>query len=173
MAKRKPTPKRQWTPMEHIDVIPASPETVARVIELAAGRTDDEELLGSSFGDVTRPSECWANDLYLVDVSRDLDGAVRQLCIRRRDHKPLRDWRDFMRIKNEIAGEETEAVELFPAMSRLVETGNQYWLWCLPPALEFEIGFSQRAVFDAGEVPGIEQRPLGGFATPGVGASDA
>jgi len=50
------------------------------------------------------------------------------LSIKRLDKHPVRDWRHFQRIKNELIGEENEAVELYPAQSRLVDTTNQYHL---------------------------------------------
>jgi hypothetical protein len=58
------------------------------------------------------------------------------------------DWRDKMRIKNELAGDECEAVELFPAMSRLTDSANQYHLWCLPAGRKFPCGYLDRIVED-------------------------
>jgi hypothetical protein len=50
-------------------------------------------------------------------------------------------------IKNGIVGEECEAVELYPAESRLVDTANQYHLWALPSDLmRFPFGFRERSV---------------------------
>lgn len=51
------------------------------------------------------------------------------LSIKRLDQNPARDWRDLQRIKNQLLGEECEAMELFPAESRLVDTANQTHLW--------------------------------------------
>jgi hypothetical protein len=51
------------------------------------------------------------------------------LSIKRLDRKPARDWRDLQRIKNQLLGEDCEAMELFPAESRLVDTANQTHLW--------------------------------------------
>jgi hypothetical protein len=146
--------------------MPSPAETIAALRALATGHGELVEVFDTV---LTPENESWANDIYLVEAGRDGDGFVRQLCIRRRDNKPARDWRDFMRIKNEIAGEECEAVELFPAMSRLVDTSNRSWLWCLPPDLEFSFGFTQRAVFDVAEIPGSAQRALDGFADSGIG----
>jgi hypothetical protein len=88
-------------------------------------------------------SEIWRNDKYVCSVERDDDGHVKELSIRRDDRSWPRDWRDFQRIKNEIAGPEVEAVELFPAESRLYDTANQFWLWCLPPGEKFSFGFHE------------------------------
>jgi hypothetical protein len=68
------------------------------------------------------------------------------LSIRRIDRKPVHSWRDFQRIKNEIAGPEIEAFELYPGRRRTVDTANQYWMWCMRPGIELPVGFSERAV---------------------------
>ena len=44
-------------------------------------------------------------------------------------------WQHKQWIKNDIMGEEFEAVELFPAESRVVNTANQYHLWCFPKGI--------------------------------------
>ena len=51
------------------------------------------------------------------------------LSIKRRDREPLCDWRAKQRIKNAILGDEWEAIEMYPAESRLVDTANQYHLF--------------------------------------------
>lgn len=78
---------------------------------------------------------------------RNEEGEVVLVClsIRREDRKPIFDWRDVQRIKNELIGPEEEAIQLFPAESRLVDTSNQFWLWCFP-GKRFPVGFSGRAV---------------------------
>lgn len=95
----------------------------------------------------------WVNSRYQVDVSvlrPNVEGMPEMtvLSIKRRDKDWLRDWRDLQRIKNEILGPEWEAVELFPAESRLVDSSNQYWLWCLPPPHRFPFGMDERIVSD-------------------------
>ena len=54
------------------------------------------------------------------------------LSIRHIDRKAIRDWRHFQRIKNELAGENREALEIFPPEEFLVDTANQYHLWVMP-----------------------------------------
>lgn len=88
--------------------------------------------------------------------------AMFWLSIKRRDKAPIRDWRVLQRIKNAILTPEHEAVELFPAESRLVDTANQYHLWALAsPGDRFPFGFEERLVQD-GHAPesGVVQRPL-------------
>jgi hypothetical protein len=92
---------------------------------------------------------CYMNNRYLVLVRRPKDDPIMGRCIhlsiRRTDRGAARDWRDMQRIKNELVGPEVEAVELYPAESRLVDAANQYHLWCFP-AFRFTFGFNQRDV---------------------------
>jgi hypothetical protein len=66
---------------------------------------------------------------------------VRITVIRIDDH-PIRSWRDLQEIKNIFVGPECEAVEVFPAESRLMDTANEYHLWAHPdPGFRFPFGF--------------------------------
>lgn len=102
--------------------------------------------------------EYWINDIYQVQV-RD-EGEYIHLNIRRRDGDViLRDWRHFQAIKNQLVGDEAEAVELYPAESRLVDTSNKYHLYCIKPGKRFPFGFQKRDVMDVpSSVPGTRQR---------------
>lgn len=84
---------------------------------------------------------------------------MAHLSIKRFDKKVLHDWRDLQRIKNELIGEDAEAVELYPSESRLVDTSNEYHLWCIPPTYRFPLGFFNRAVSES-ESMGNVQRPF-------------
>jgi hypothetical protein len=95
--------------------------------------------------------EVWRNERYVALVTRGDAGEVVYLSVARADRKHPRDWRDLQRIKNELAGVETEAVELFPADSRLVDTANQTYLWCLPEGQRFPFGFLERQVAGPGD----------------------
>lgn len=54
---------------------------------------------------------------------------VWHLSIKDLQKKPIRDWRKFQAAKNELCGPEYEAIELYPAESRVVDTANQYHLF--------------------------------------------
>ena len=54
----------------------------------------------------------------------------------------------MQRIKNELCGTETEAVEIYPAESRLADTANQYHLWCVEPGVHFPFGFNDGRLAD-------------------------
>jgi hypothetical protein len=70
------------------------------------------------------------------------------LVIRRQDRLPVRRWRDLQRIKNELAGPERDAIEVFPAESRLHDPCNLYDLWVLPEGYQFPVGWNYRDVRD-------------------------
>lgn len=164
MSRRRKTPSAPgWTPLVRMTPKPWTDEKRAelRATTLATGliapeviddymvRTEREQM----------EHEVWGNNRYMIHVERRFDGSIDNLSIRRQDRKAIRDWRDLQRIKNELAGYEAEAVELFPADSRLVDSANQYWLWCLPPGERFPYGFTTRFVGDT-ETGGSRQRPL-------------
>lgn len=121
-------------------------------------------LPASIHADISREgfSKCWKNSRYTV-LWRDVEnpsGTLVHLSIKRNDKNPMHDWRDLQRIKNEILGPEEEAMELYPAESRLVDAANQYHLWCFM-GLSAPFGYkSQRCVMeDVGETGG-KQRPF-------------
>ena len=96
----------------------------------------------------------YLNDTYQVHVTFEDDHPAfkcRVIClsIKRSDRQPIHDWRDLQRIKNELTDPEYEAIEIYPAESRLVDTANQYWLWVIADR-EFRVplGFAHRHVDD-------------------------
>lgn len=109
--------------------------------------------------------EFWANGHYLVFLRRmksedpDAPDAVH-LSLRTVENDTRHDWRDLQRIKNELVGPHWEAVELYPDVDRLVDSANQYHLWCFPFRLPF--GFDSKLVMPHGVVErtGGSQRPF-------------
>lgn len=70
------------------------------------------------------------DDVYLVQVDKSPDHEFRnaevwQLWVSRKDGGHTRSRTDLMRIKNEIVGEEYEAIELYPAEARLNDAANR------------------------------------------------
>lgn len=87
------------------------------------------------------PVALWMNDIYEVFVNSVSAEGGMHLSIKRYDRAAIRNWRHFQQIKNEIAGEEIEALELFPRESRIADNANQYHLFCLPEGLDIPLGF--------------------------------
>ena len=89
--------------------------------------------------------EAYENDLYQVGVN--FFPPFAHLVIRRHDGRPCKEWLHFQQIKNEIIGPENEAMELFPAESRLVDSADEYHLWVhTDPTFRFPIGFGSRFI---------------------------
>lgn len=63
------------------------------------------------------------------------------LTFKRNDRAAVRDWRHFQAIKNEVAGPEREAIEIYPPESELVDAANEYHLWVLPEGAWSPLGF--------------------------------
>lgn len=96
-------------------------------------------------------SSCGTYQVNIVETT-SIDGQnqpLLHLSIKRCDRQPIRDWRVLQSIKSQVLSPEHEAVELFPADSRLVDTANQYHLFALPSTqVRFPFGFEERAVTD-------------------------
>jgi hypothetical protein len=113
-------------------------------------------------------AQVFINEIYEVEVRPFKSGhknwpEMIWLSIKRRDKEVIHDWRDLQRIKNELVGPEHEAMELYPAESRLVDTANQYHLWVLrDPNQKFPIGWNERLVQDTDDAAkvGAKQRGL-------------
>ena len=125
-----------------------------------------------------KDDEIWLNDLYQVNVRRRTgpgffdgsnevyngfpkeNGEVVWLSIKRLDKEPIHDWRDLQQIKNEVVGEEAEAIEIYPAESRKMDVANQYHLFAF--TTQIPVGFLGRAVESSAkaEQVGAKQRAL-------------
>jgi hypothetical protein len=116
--------------------------------------------------------EMWINDLYLVNVIRDIpcewirddDGKptlMTHLSIKNKDRSAKVDWRNFQYIKNQLVGEENEGCELFPAESRLVDGANQYHIFCFQnPEMRFPFGFNDGRIVSEKRFLEETQRPF-------------
>lgn len=153
--RRRPTSSpRPWGPWRYVE---HSDEYLSKLA--AAGLdVDDEIAVGNDrYTVIMRGQRVGADAAFLAGAR------VLHLSIKRNDRKPVHDWRDLQRIKNELVGPEAEAVELYPAESRLVDAANQYHLWVLVDGGWFPFGFDQgRLVSGPAEAAsiGARQRPF-------------
>lgn len=74
----------------------------------------------------------YLSGLYTVSVSSI--GAfpmseARRIGIVNSDQSARRDWREWMFIKDEVAGPEWWAYEVFPPRTRVVDPSNAFYLW--------------------------------------------
>jgi hypothetical protein len=115
------------------------------------------------------------NSRYQVNVrylgERPVFGKVVHLSIKRRDKKPLRSWRELQRIKNEICGEGCEAVEIFPAESRLVDSSNQYHVYVFE-SYRLPFGFEDRFVSEQATHGAVQEPFEDGWKPADCGARD-
>ena len=103
----------------------------------------------------------YTDGVWVVTKYND-PGPIIHLTFSRVDRTADHDWRELQRIKNEILGPEYEAVELYPAESRLVDSANQFHLWALKDCHTFPFGFKDgRCVSDI-DALGAKQRPGSG-----------
>lgn len=91
-------------------------------------------------------TDVYHNNQFMVFVIPESSswGAITRLMIRRNDAAPIRCWSDLQRIKNELCGAESVAVEIFPRESELVDDANIYHLWVLPETFELPFGLVDR-----------------------------
>ena len=137
------------------DLHPRAIAEMARHYDLSEQQTLD--WVKNAYADTL----CFINDTYFVELTPTGLGALL-ITIRRKDGGVIKDWRHFQQIKNELAGEEREAVELYPAESRKVDTSNKWHLFVLPEGVKFDFGWPQRDVRYDGDldIPGMQQRGL-------------
>jgi len=135
-------PRDATTAMEQRGTLMAQPAEYFK--NVFGGRTPTLQEKLFWIEDRVRESASWItyrNNLYLVVI--EMTSPLIHACIRRHDRKPCTNWNHLQQIKSELIGPEHEAVELFPAESRLINTANEYHLWAHPKAgFRFPFGFS-------------------------------
>lgn len=102
-------------------------------------------ILHHRTNDIPPPNAMFVNDTYEVMVYSEPERPLH-LSIKRYDRAAIRNWRHFQQIKNEIAGEFSEGVELFPSEARIADNANQFHLWVFPEGEEIPIGWEQGCV---------------------------
>lgn len=131
-----------WQPLERKDIDPSFiPNPVLQKLKANMGLEDSDEI--------------WLNDLYQVTVDymksdnpaeqEGRDGMLH-LSIHLLNRNPVRNWRHLQAIKNEVAGEDRVAVEIFPPEEHLVDTSNEYHLWVLPKGVDIPFAWHERLV---------------------------
>jgi hypothetical protein len=131
MGKKKPTPKKVWQPLvKDPDWFREQKrEQVAKMVREASLTDISDKALDSLL-----PDETWGNNRYTVNIhflDGDRDGFV-ELAVHNHNRTPHVPWRHLQQIKDEVMGPDREAVQLFPADDRLVDTANEYWLYVYP-----------------------------------------
>ena len=121
---------------------------------------------GHELFDSSRPDYLWENNRYSVSprIQWNQSYKVPVLSLSFKDYyrTTQRDWRDFQNIKNELAGYESRAFEVYPEDHNLMDVANQFWLWCFPVGHSPDIGlFEARFVGEQNASFGrANQRPF-------------
>ena len=108
--------------------------------------------------------EVWINNIYDVSVNKFEYGPLIHLSIKLHDKSQIfgSKWQHFQWIKNDILGEDYEAVELYPSESRMVNTANQYHLWALKDKGRFNLGWDEGRIINSksnhGAVQTLEEK---------------
>lgn len=147
MPKKKPI----WTPFERAYLPLPKKEKLQIMVKVVSEDMDIPEVEAiDHIKEVLSGDEVYLNNLYQVNIRRehipswDSCIVIVHLSIKRIDKAPIRDWRHFQRIKNELVGKDCEGAELYPAENRVVDTSNQYHLWVFEdPKFRFPFGFTQ------------------------------
>lgn len=79
-----------------------------------------------------RPNKVYQNNKYIVQVFMNVERKGKfyhKVMVRRSDSAPIYSWNDLFKIKNEVFGNEVEAIQFMPKVSELVDDANLYWFW--------------------------------------------
>ena len=115
-------------------------------------------------------TEVWINEIYMVLVYRgnEIPPSMNPeqisdfiwLSLRRQDRSALLDWREIQQIKDQLIGEDCEAVQLFPRKERVVDASNQFHIFGVAnPEMSFAFGFPTGGISQATFMKS-KQRPL-------------
>ena len=132
--------------------------TIATVGE--SDLSDDEALVRLLyFAHEAMRGQVYLNDKYQV-IRNEISNGMVHLSIKLINKSHEHDWREYQQIKNELIGEECEAMEIYPAESRLVDAANQFHIWgWLDPIYRIPVGFQERLVLER-SIAGSHQRPF-------------
>jgi hypothetical protein len=149
MSKKKKKHPKAWTPFERAS--------------LNLPTANQLDAYGDMIQKVLKDDEVWLNSHYQVNVRKikapeGWPCDMIHLSIKRLNKDAVHDWRHFQWIKNELVGEENEAIEIYPSESRLIDTSNQYHLWVFSdPNVKIPLGFTTRTIWEGNSL-GSRQR---------------
>lgn len=71
--------------------------------------------------------------VMIFDGIKTSAGPAIRAMVQKHDDTPIKNhWMSMYRIKNEIFGPETIAIEYYPKESELTNDHNIYWMWIFP-----------------------------------------
>lgn len=118
LALSRPGMRLPWQPFERV------PES------------DRPELFAQQRERVGDLQSVWKNNRYIVQIyRRALGGGAMEashLAVRRNDESEIQGWDDLQRIKNELAGGDRVALEIYPPEAEVIDQANMRHLFVLP-----------------------------------------
>jgi hypothetical protein len=142
-----------WTPFEErARLAPSMAQIRGTMAQANCSEAEARALFAKELA-----TKLYVNSRYQVSIEES--DSVTHLSIKRVDQESIHDWRDLQRIKNELCGADCEAIELYPAESRVVDLANQYHLWVVRERIP--VGFTGRRTTGTAEAEaiGAAQRP--------------
>lgn len=136
----------EWTAFRRGTVPPLTEEQITGAMKSFPQFTRAEIV--DQFEDVLNDT-IYLNSRYQVNIRYvtvpGIENSIAHLSIKRLDKARVgpERYRDFMRIRDELVGTEREAIEIYPARSREVDTANQYHLWVMPPLMKLPFGWHE------------------------------
>lgn len=106
----------EWGPWECLSLRPGTAHPIGWASELTAA---------------------YRNSVFCVMARRLPDGTRHFMISSLTEERP--SWWEAQRIKNELAGPDATAVEVYPPQREVVDDANAYHLWVLPQALPFSL----------------------------------
>lgn len=91
------------------------------------------------FGELNRVYRQGNDYVVMVRNVETAWGIVQHACIRNAESIDI-PWAEKQRIKNEIFGRESQAIEVFPKESQLVDEVNMYHIWVIPDEMKLPFG---------------------------------
>ena len=150
---------KDWLPHGTQSMIIETPERTYKVSSVEGGTINVKIWTKAPWENLVRCEEplakgfplSYSNKDYIVHCkpmsSQEGDPIALWLSIRNTPNTAAaHDWRSMQRIKNEIVGSQVDAIEIYPAESKLVDSCNQFHLWCLPPGMSIPMGYQKRDV---------------------------
>jgi hypothetical protein len=106
-----------------------------KLLNLPPGKLEVVDLDGARFIPIGM-TRAYRNNRYTVMIFDDhptTHGVAIRVMIQKHDDTPITfHWREMMKIKNDVFGEEVIAVEFYPKKSELIDDHNIYWMWIFP-----------------------------------------
>jgi len=150
-ALRKKRMSRRWQPFVERPVDSLSHNTPGKPTQQGYANA---AFLNNKFSEGNNLS-VWENNRYLVhrenvpEANHDFTNThIVWLSIKAIDDSARHDWREFQWIKNELCGDDWEAIEVYPSEKRMVDSCNQFHMWCFEPPFVVPLGWWERFVVE-------------------------